>query len=168
MKWREEAAEDSFSKRRNKHGAKREKEWLTVEADEDGVSLQLCDVDHAGLWRVCQEKGEDGELISASLQQLHRTKEAASAFKPASVNQEEVVLGFTVPKRTTWLSSVPLLTATQIRGYMCSGTTNISKTSNGHGNGKSMFYRREGEKVGGWVLVCLQRPHLQLTGHIFN
>ncbi|KAG7280338.1 hypothetical protein CRUP_026879 [Coryphaenoides rupestris] len=35
---------------------------------------------------------------------------------PGSVNQDEVALGLTVPKRTTWLSSVPLLTATQIRG----------------------------------------------------
>lgn len=62
------------------------------------------------------------------------------------MNQEQVALGLTVSNFTTWLSSEPLLTATQMRGYVCSGTTNISKTSRGHGRGKSMFCREKKKK----------------------
>lgn len=58
--------------------------------------------------------------------------------KPDSVNHEEVELGLTVSKRTTWLKSLPLLTPTQTRGYSCSGTTSISNTRSGQGIGKSM------------------------------
>lgn len=87
---------------------------------------------------VClQQRTTEGLAQSACGTQSCSVRRSWSS--PASVNQEEVELGLMVPNRTTWLSSVPLLTATQIRGQVCSGTTNISKTSNGHGSGKSMF-----------------------------
>lgn len=63
--------------------------------------------------------------------------------EPISVNQEEQELRLMVSKRTTWLGSVPWLTATHTRGYSCSGTTNISNTRRGFGNGKSKCYSRE-------------------------
>lgn len=66
--------------------------------------------------------------------------------EPISVNQEEQELRLMVSKRTTWLGSVPWLTATHTRGYSCSGTTNSSKTRKGLGNGKSKCCSTENDR----------------------
>lgn len=58
---------------------------------------------------------EDGRSFS-SVCMWDKVLLKRSWSSPASVNQEEVELGLMVPNRTTWLSSLPLLTATQIRG----------------------------------------------------
>lgn len=88
---------------------------LTVKADQDSVSLQLSDVDHARLGRVCT-KTEGSKTLTTKSSVIFQLQTAAQLLSPASVNHEEVELGLTVPNLTTWLSSVPLLTATQMRG----------------------------------------------------
>lgn len=71
----------------------------------------------------------------------------SSVPEPISVNQDEQELRLMVWKRTTWLGSVPWLTATHTSGYSCSGTTSISNTRRGLGNGKSKCCKREKKKM---------------------